>query len=555
MNKLLTILLLALSVSVMGQTYSKDLEKSAKKGNGTDQKDLGICYLKGLGVEVDYKKAYKWLNESSRLGYADGLYYLATMYEQNIVPSKFSDTNKAWELYEQSASLGYNESIDKLIQRYRQSNDSQNLIKWLKKDVESGNFISQFELGKLYYDQKQYSDAETWLKKAADRGNAEAQYIVGMMFLEGKNGQPDNIKAKKYLQMATAQNFPNAQAAYSAIVHKEQQDSIAKARQAAIEQARRDSVARIRELELAAQKRQDSIDIAEGRKLPKKDQLLSGCRVFSRTTQATYSYEFKESYFYRELVALCSNDVLAYYGKSRMDDLDKALYKKSEEYRTDLSNFNKKRNEKMAIVFPLDKLSEPEWEFSSTGFSFRALGTKPSPTDNANLLGLMDLVFPVNPNLVKPDDHLKCWHTIKCSNLEKLQEIRANKDNLEMLYIFKPGAKAISRYWSADVMDYVYLVNPIALYLLNSNTGEVVLDLSNCLRKTGIAADKQRIETYAKNHYNKIKPKKHSTPKQQRCLVCGGKGYTEYYPVGSAVLKRERCTYCYGKGYTIDYVY
>ena len=52
----------------------------------------------------------------------------------------------------------------------------------------------------------------------------------------------------------------------------------------------------------------------------RKDQLISDCKVFSKTTQASYSYEFNESSFSKELIALCHNDVLAYYGKSKMDD-------------------------------------------------------------------------------------------------------------------------------------------------------------------------------------------------------------------------------------------
>lgn len=542
MKKLLTFLLLVMSVSVMGQTYNKNLKKAAKNGDVTAQRDLGICYLYGYGTKVNYQKAYEWLMMAGVKKDGAAQYHLGVMCEKRYI-NKLREYNVYTDLriyrdlgggkqsmygnyyvliYELAYENGSKEAPVKLYEFYKNDGRPIRAMEWLKIVADAGDKDYQFEYAKVLLEEGKESEAKLWLKKASDGGHSLAKTEYDKI-LQHEKEVAEEVQRK------------------------------------AREAARRDSIAAVelaRQMaEAERQRKQDSIDIAEGRKLPKKDQLLSGCRVFSRTTQATYSYEFKESFFYRELIALCSNDVLAYYGKSRMDDLDKALYKKSEEYRTDLSNFNKKRNEKMAIVFPLDKLSEPEWEFSSTGFSFRALGTKPSPTDNANLLGLMDLVFPVNPNLVKPDDHLKCWHTFKCSNLLKLQEIRANKDNLEMLYIFKPGAKAISRYWSADVMDYVYLVNPIALYLLNSNTGEVVLDLSNCLRKTGIAADKQRIEAYAKNHYNKIKPKKHSTPKQQRCLVCGGKGYTEYYPVGSAVLKRERCTYCYGKGYTIDYVY
>ena len=47
MKKLLTFLLLVMSVSVMGQTYNKNLKKAAKKGDVTAQRDLGICYLYG----------------------------------------------------------------------------------------------------------------------------------------------------------------------------------------------------------------------------------------------------------------------------------------------------------------------------------------------------------------------------------------------------------------------------------------------------------------------------------------------------------------------------
>lgn len=543
MNKLLTILLLALSVSVMGQTYSKDLEKSAKKGNGTDQKDLGICYLKGFGVEVDYKKAYKWLNESSRLGYADGLYYLATMYEQDIVPSKFSDTNKAWELYEQSAGLGYKESIDKLIQRYRQSNDSNNLIKWLKKDVESGNFISQFELGKLYYDKKQYSDAEIWLKKAANRGNAEAQYLVGQMYLEGKNGQPDNIKAKKYLQMATAQNFPNAQDAYSAIVYKEQQDSIAKARQAAIEQARRDSVARIRELELAAQKRQDSIDIAQGRKPIPYSWLISDCDVFRTDRNAQgFPREFERSPFYKRYIALCDNNLLAYFDKDRLDGLDQAAYKESEQYKSDLALFKKKKNEKLALIYPI---KEEYINFHGDGISFTgicAVVWNFNENLQRNYRGIRDLVVPCVPS----DNRTNSLYTFfKCNNTKALLKVREQENSLALLYIFKAGISVVDEKTQYGD-NRMYISNPVGLYLINTATGEVALDLSPNLRKPNFVSEKKKIETAAIAKYKQRMRNGSSGSLVTRdvCSNCNGTGISVYLSG-----KREKCMACDGKGY------
>lgn len=42
---LVTFVLIFVSGIASAQTYSKDLEKAAKKGNPVAQKDLGVCYL------------------------------------------------------------------------------------------------------------------------------------------------------------------------------------------------------------------------------------------------------------------------------------------------------------------------------------------------------------------------------------------------------------------------------------------------------------------------------------------------------------------------------
>ena len=81
MKKVLTFFLLVLSVSAMGQTYSKDLEKSAKKGDVAAQRDLGICYLNGEGTKVDNQKAFEWLCQAATQD-AKAQYYLGLMFEE-----------------------------------------------------------------------------------------------------------------------------------------------------------------------------------------------------------------------------------------------------------------------------------------------------------------------------------------------------------------------------------------------------------------------------------------------------------------------------------------
>lgn len=49
----------------------------------------------------------------------------------------------------------------------------------LTKQAESGNKIAQFNLGIMYFDNKDYAEAVDWYQKSANQGFAEAQYNLG----------------------------------------------------------------------------------------------------------------------------------------------------------------------------------------------------------------------------------------------------------------------------------------------------------------------------------------------------------------------------------------
>ena len=53
--------LMLVSLSSAVQTYSKELKKSAKNGDIVAQKELGLYYLNGLGIQQDIDEAQKWL--------------------------------------------------------------------------------------------------------------------------------------------------------------------------------------------------------------------------------------------------------------------------------------------------------------------------------------------------------------------------------------------------------------------------------------------------------------------------------------------------------------
>ena len=76
--------LMLLSLSVSAQIYTKNLEKSALKGDEKSIFDLGICYLNGSGIGVDNEKAFdcffKLLKNNK-----EASYYIAQMFEKGLV--------------------------------------------------------------------------------------------------------------------------------------------------------------------------------------------------------------------------------------------------------------------------------------------------------------------------------------------------------------------------------------------------------------------------------------------------------------------------------------
>lgn len=80
------------------------LEASASKGSAVAQTILGIAYLEGLEIEVDYAKALNWLSKAAEQGAPRALMHLGRMYEDGL--GTIEDIEKARTFYERSANAG-----------------------------------------------------------------------------------------------------------------------------------------------------------------------------------------------------------------------------------------------------------------------------------------------------------------------------------------------------------------------------------------------------------------------------------------------------------------
>jgi TPR repeat protein len=88
----------------------RDLQLEAESGNTSAQCILGICYLDGLDVDVDYSKAFRLLSEASSKGASRATVNLARMYAQGLGVSV--NFQEAIYLYENVGNVEFLAAIE-----------------------------------------------------------------------------------------------------------------------------------------------------------------------------------------------------------------------------------------------------------------------------------------------------------------------------------------------------------------------------------------------------------------------------------------------------------
>lgn len=301
--------------------------------------------------------------------------------------------------------------------------------------------------------------------------------------------------------------------------------------------------------------------IARLSKIPNKNLKAQNESTYDKLkAECTFLKQEKEY----EFEALCANDMLKYFGKNELDDLDMAIYKKSAVYQEDLAHFEriKKEQKKFAVCFEAIGYME-RFEIQSDGFKFYHSESynfdAPSVMKHHVLYG--NYAIPVIGNCVQDVDVPWTWGRCQrlhfaCTDLSMLKYIKDNSKVIDLVFVIKP---------SMYRKENLFIGSTIGIYLFNSVTGELVLDLSKYGRNIDSQAAKQKENSYFNSDraYRAAKRDKaaarekakkyHSVPKRIACFPCASQGVV-YYIEGS-VRKSRRCSFCYGKGYTLEHYY
>ena len=189
---LLTLCMLLTSFAVFGQTYSKELEKAAKKGDVVAQRNLGLCYLKGNGIKCDYKKAYKWFEKAAANEDGGAQYYIGYMLENGLPLKKEKKNNLfgqvALGIITGGRSISANKTTRGGLWTSSQSNDLGRPSEWYEKAAINGWLEAQYKMAEIS------NEPLKWYKMAATSGDAEAQYKYACALLEIEKTKATNSR-------------------------------------------------------------------------------------------------------------------------------------------------------------------------------------------------------------------------------------------------------------------------------------------------------------------------------------------------------------------------
>ena len=196
--------------------YQKAFElfmKSAEKGNAMAQSNVGSMYENGEGVKQDYKKAIIWYEKAAKQGNSDALIHLAMLYEDGKGVKK--DIEKAISLYTQAAAQ--NDAIAMInLGLITSKTDKRASREWYRKALEQGQKDNNEEIIKIARDRLaglenlENSGAGQYIE-AAEKGDAVAQYNLALSYEEGKEVKQDYKKAFEWYSKSAKKGYMPAQ--------------------------------------------------------------------------------------------------------------------------------------------------------------------------------------------------------------------------------------------------------------------------------------------------------------------------------------------------------
>ncbi len=190
-------------------------EKAAAGGNAQAQLYLGGAYRDGIGVDIDYRKAQKYI-EMAAEQLDDPAWWgeLGAMYLniEGRTPGVIVDKEKGFRLVKKSAERGWAVGQCLLagmyLNGYYVETDYKEGYKWAKFAADQGDPYVFMLLGNMYeqglYVNKDIKKAIEYYKRGAEKGDQCNFGELGMIYEKGRGVDKDLEKAKYYYNKGAA---------------------------------------------------------------------------------------------------------------------------------------------------------------------------------------------------------------------------------------------------------------------------------------------------------------------------------------------------------------
>ena len=203
--------------------------KAADQGDPEGMNGLGSCYFDGKGVTQDYQQAVYWYRKAAEQGSAAAKYNLALRYYHGEGVGQ--DYGKAYELTlealeemddpEEMASP-YNLLAICYDNGHGVAKDEEMAEELYKLAISYGSMEAKANLGGVYYNKGDYTEAFPLLSDAAADGIDNAQYLLGCMYRWGDGVTRNEDIAIRWYKLAAAQEHEKAIACLDAMYFDEE---------------------------------------------------------------------------------------------------------------------------------------------------------------------------------------------------------------------------------------------------------------------------------------------------------------------------------------------
>ena len=173
---------------------NKDNDRTCESSKNPEGRfDLGVCYLKGLGVGQDLEAASKWFEKAAEAE---------------------PDAKDRLMWYKKAAELGDAHSQFKVAEALNSGAggercESSEAFNRYKVSAEGGDVNAMCELGNYYLMglgcQQDRALGLQWCVKAAEKGFGLAQRMLGNIYSNERNAEYDINEARKWYQKAADQ--------------------------------------------------------------------------------------------------------------------------------------------------------------------------------------------------------------------------------------------------------------------------------------------------------------------------------------------------------------